>query len=137
MTNKEVTPAQADKFWEAFNLRHPDIDMQLPPTRLLINGSIICNQPAKMPNEIYNIYFRFLKRWYMDNGYIEPENDLVYVATNDMKGMAIDTSKIVSINPVDMETTKVVFDDINDNNERKTVVIKENVDYFKKRVYIF
>lgn len=110
--------------------------MQLPANRILLNGSIFCNQPAKMPKETYDIYFRFLRRWYMDNDFIPFEPDIVYVSTNDEKGMAIDTADIVSLMEIDNDLTEVMVKE-KETDIMNQVVIKENIEYFKKRVYIF
>ena len=141
MTNKketkEVTLEQFNEFWELFHKRHPELDMQLPSTRVLLNGSIYCNQPATMPKEIYDIYFRFLRRWYMDNDFIPFAPDFVYVSLHDglnKTAMEIDTSTITDIKPVTTDLTSVT---ITRDGVDNTVVIKENVDYFKNRVYIF
>lgn len=64
------------------------------------------------------------------------EPDLVYVFTNDQKAMVIDTSSIISINRVDMELTKVEIKE-KDSEKSNTIVIKEEKDQFKNRVYIF
>jgi hypothetical protein len=136
MDKKEVTTEQFNSFLELFKSKHPEIDMQLPSSRSLINGSIFCNQPAKMPDEMYDIYFRFLRRWYMDNGFIPIEQDLVYVSVDDGKVMAIDTDLITSINRVSMELTNVSIKE-KESDIIKTITIKEDADYFKNRVYIF
>lgn len=136
MEEKEVTPEQFNLFFELFAARHPEIDAKLPPTRALINGNIYCNQPAKMPDDVYNIYFRFLRRWYMDNGFIPFDVDLVYVSTNAAKGMAIDTATIIDINPVTLDTASVTIQE-KDSDIKETIIIQESADYFKNRVYIF
>lgn len=133
---KEVTPEQFNLFWEAFNKRHPELDAQLPSTRVLLNGSIFCNKPSKMPDETYDIYFRFLRRWYMENDFIPFEPDLVFVSTNDEKGMAIDTALITDISRVDMELTRVTIKE-KDSDIKNTITILEDADYFKNRVDIF
>ncbi len=136
MNKKEVTPEQFNEFFELFGKRHPDIDMQLPATRVLLSGSIFCNQPAKMPKDEYDIYFRFLRRWYMDNDFIPFEPDRVYVSTNDFKGMEIDTATIVSIEPVDTDLAKVTIQK-KESDIKDVIIIKESAEYFKRRTDIF
>ena len=134
---KDVTPAQFNEFFELFNKRHLDIDMRLPTIRSLVNGGIYCNQPAKMPDDEYDIYFRFLKRWYMDNDFMPFEPDMVIVATNneiDKTVVGIDTANIKDIKAVTMDLTDVTFER---DSQMLTVTIKEKSDYFKKRAYIF
>lgn len=136
MEYKEVQPEDFNSFFELFNKRHPEIDAQLPPSRSLINGSIFCNQPARMPDETYDIYDRFLRRWYADNGFAPSQPDLVYVATNDEKAMEIDTSTITDINGVDIDKARVTIKD-KETGMLSDIVILENAGYFRNRVYIF
>jgi len=135
MTEKQLSPHDANKFFDLLAKRHPEIDVQLP-SKNLVDNSIVCFKPAKMKDDEYDIYVRFLKRWYMENGFIPFEPDLVYVFTNDQKAMAIDTSSIISINRVDMEFTKVEIKE-KDSEMTSTIVIKEEKDQFKNRVYIY
>ena len=136
MVNKEVTPEESNKFWYLFASKHPDIEFKLK-SKILVNGIIWANQPAKMPDEEYDIYTRFLKRWYIDNGIIEYEPDFVYVSTkdSDKKAMGIETDKIISIENAGNDLSKVVIQV--DENEIKEIIIKEDAEYFKNRVYIF
>lgn len=134
-TDKQLTPQDAIDFFTLLENRHPEIDIQLP-SKNLVDNSIVCFKPAKMTADTYDIYERFLKRWYMDNGFMEVEPDLVYVATNDQKAMALDTSLIESIDIVDMQLTRVVIRE-KEGDFKNTIIIKENRDYFKNRVYIF
>lgn len=134
-TGKQLSTHNAIAFFELLAKRHPEIDSQLP-SKNLVDNCIVCFKPAKMPTEAYEIYERFLKRWYMDNGFMEAEPDLVFVSTTDQKGMALDTSLIDSITIVDMELTKVVMRE-KEGDFKNTIIIKENRDDFKKRVYIF
>jgi tRNA-binding EMAP/Myf-like protein len=137
---KEVTLEQFNKFWELFDEKHLDISFQLT-AKTLINGSIITFKPAKMHEETYDKYTRFLKRWYMDNGFLDFAPDFVYVATNDndaeMKAIEIDTAKILSIEPVEKndKICKVIIKE--DEGINKELIIKESVEYFKNRSDIF
>lgn len=71
----------------------------------------------------------------MDNGFIPFEPNLVFVALDgEPASLQIDTDAIVDISAITFDLTKVSY---KENDIIKTVTIKENVDYFKGRVYIF
>jgi len=131
---KDVTPAEADKFWELFNEKHPEIDAKLPPTRALINGSIFCNKPATMSEDEYNIFFKFLRKWYMDNGFINREPVSITVITADQKMATIISDSIMEIEPIDAFSTKVKYRESLDTVTE--VVVNENSEVFKHRLNI-
>lgn len=137
MDEKQVTPQEFNSFCELFATRHPSIEEGFKKQPLiLIDGVIIRYQPGKMSNDEYDIFMRFLKRWYMANGYMEFEPDLVFVATDDMKAMAIDTDTIKTIEPVTLELTNVTIQEKN-SDIIESLIIKENFEVFRKRAYIF
>lgn len=130
-----MTVEYANEFWSHIAKNYPDIDRQLS-NRALVNEAIISFQPARMSNEDYDTYNRILKQWLANNGFIpSPQPDMIYVATNDSKAMGFDSINIVSLMAIDDELTEVIIKDENDINTN--VIIKENIEDFKKRVYIF
>lgn len=137
MYKKEITPVDADKFWNLFIAKHPDIADQFSG-KALVNDAIVAFQPKVMTDESYSIYNRFLRRWYADNGYMEAQPDLIYVSLNDDHNktvMELDTSMIKSIEPANsLSISKVV---IEGEGETKTIFIKMNFEELKKIVYIF
>jgi len=127
-----------NKFCVLFAERHPDIEQAFKQQKFqLINGSIFRDKPAKMSEDIYSRYFRFLKRWYMANGYMEYEPDLVYVfLPASTTARAIDTATIRTIEPVTLELTKLTIQK-KGSDIIEAITINENFEFFTKRAYIF
>jgi hypothetical protein len=129
--NKEVSIEQFDEFWRLFNERYPDIDAKLPSSRILVNGSIMCNQPAKMLDDEYNVYFRFLQKWYMDNGFIEKKPVTIIAITAGHKLVQIISDSLVEIEPIDDFSTRVKYRETIDIVSE--VVININSEVLKHR----
>jgi|GEM_PF-5978459 len=135
---KELTLDDVKNFWELFTAKHPLICDQFSG-KVFMDNAIVAFQPHVMTDESYEIYNRFLKRWYADNGFMEREPNFVVVAlTNeiDKTVRAIDTDKIVSIEGIDGTFSAVTIKE-DDIETPVTIVVKEFVEDLRKRVYIF
>jgi hypothetical protein len=133
-----LTLEDANRFWDDFTERHPDIAAQLP-NRSFINGSIVTFQPAKIDSISYTIYERYLKMWLFKNGFWVKPVDEIYVLLNDGDNngvRAVLTETIISIKPVNENLSAIEIKE--DNMEIAVVIyVKENVDFLKRVVYIF
>lgn len=133
METRDVTQEEFNEFWDLFHARHPDIDNRLPSTRILLKGSIFCNQPATMPDDEYEVYFRFLRRWYVNKGIISFKPDLMKVRINDTTKQEINADTIKDIRKFDNTHCHIYFND----TSMTEMVVMEDFDSLIKRWKIF
>jgi hypothetical protein len=128
----------ANRFWQLFSVRHPNIFSQFTSTPF-IDGSILAFRPKTMDDNDFRIYERYLKRWLADNGFMPLQIDEIYVSLNDgeNKGVRIiDTSTIIRITGIDANLTAVEIKEP-DMDKPITIHIKQFVEDLRKNVYIF
>lgn len=129
MANKEITPTDADKFWDYLHSEYPEISNQLS-NRALISGAIASFQPAKMSNEDYAEYQKILYTWQIDNGFW----DEIMLITADQKQILFLRDSLKSVNPIDNFSCEIEIKE--DIDTISKFVINENSEALKKRLYI-
>ncbi len=134
----DPTLEDANRFWQEFAKRHPDIERQLQGKFFLDGGSFGAFQPKTLDDVSYNIFTRYLKRWFFTNGFWHKQVDEVYVSLNndvDKTVRAIDTDDIISIERVDDITCKMLIKDF--GGFTNTLYLKETFEHMNRLVYIF
>jgi hypothetical protein len=127
--NREITPHDANKFWEYLEKEYPKISSQLS-NRALVNGSIVSFKPARMSDEDYAEYERIMYTWQIQNGFWSE----ITIITSDNKELTILRDSIHSVQPSGDLCTLITVDD--NMGGMTQLLVSENFITFKNRFYI-
>ena len=129
----------ANRFFDEFGLRHPEINQLLVSKVYFEDGHIGAFQPARMDDELYAIFTRYKNRWLFKNGFSDEQEDLIYVPLNDGDNhgiRAIDTRDIIEIKGISDKLSSIKIKEF-DMEEPITIFVKQFVEDLRKNVYIF
>ena len=129
MANREITPADANKFWDYLQLNYPEISGQLSNWSLM-NGAIVSFQPARMSNDDYIEYQRILYSWQIDNGFWEE----ITLITTEQKKVTFLRNSLIGLAPVNESTTLITVQNVIGGDTE--LLIPENITTLKNRLYI-
>ena len=127
--NREITPHDANKFWEYLDAEYPKISAQLS-NRALVEGSIVSFKPARMSDEEYAEYERIMYGWQIDNGFWEE----ITLTTSEQKKITFQRNSLHILRPSGDSATIISVD--NNMCGMAEFLIPENMEVLKNRLYI-